>query len=67
MTRGERLLSGRMASWMDGVKSGSSATTADPSRWLTRGERLLSGRVATWMDRDEDAYRTIASDGASGR
>ena len=37
MTRVGRLLSGRMATWMDGVKSGYSAATADPSAPLRCG------------------------------
>ena len=37
MTRGGRLLSGRMAPWMDGVNSGYSATTADHSTSLGYG------------------------------
>jgi hypothetical protein len=34
MTRRGQLLSGRVATWMDGVKSGYSAKTADPSTTL---------------------------------
>src|SRR5277367_1334716 len=54
MTRGAQLLSEKMATWMDGVKSGYSAKTADPLRscgapvGMTRGEgwprlELLAG------------------------
>jgi hypothetical protein len=36
MTSGEGLLLGRVATWMDGVESGYSAKTADPSATLLR-------------------------------
>jgi hypothetical protein len=36
MTRRRQLLSGRVAIWMDGVRSGHSAKTADPSTTLLR-------------------------------
>jgi hypothetical protein len=49
MTRGRRLLFGRVATWMDGVKSGYSATTADPSTALLRSSgRDDKGRAVTF-------------------
>jgi hypothetical protein len=49
MTRGGLLLSGRVATWMDGVKSGYSAKTADPSIALLRSTgRDDNGRAVTF-------------------
>jgi hypothetical protein len=67
MTRGGRLLFGRVATRMDGVKSGYSATTADPSTALRsgrddKGRGLLFGRVATRMDGVKSAYSAKAAD-----
>jgi hypothetical protein len=67
MTRGERLLFGRVATWMGGVRSGYSAKTADPSTSLrvdgmTRGERLLFGRLATWMGGVRSGYSAKTAD-----
>ena len=47
MTRVGWLLSGRMATWMDGVKSGYSAATADPSTALRFG-RDDKGKAVTF-------------------
>ena len=47
MTRGRRLLFGRVATWMDGVKSGYSAATADPSTALRFG-RDDNGKAVTF-------------------
>jgi hypothetical protein len=47
MTRGERLLFGRVATWMGGVRSGYSAKTADPSTSLRYG-RDDKGREVTF-------------------
>ena len=46
MTRVERLLSGNVATWMDRIRSGYSAATADPSTALRSG-RDDKGRAVT--------------------
>jgi hypothetical protein len=69
MTRIVQLLSGRVASWTDGVKSGYSAKTADPSTALLRSSgrddkdsALLSGRVASWTDEVKSGYSAKTAD-----
>src|SRR5271155_3256560 len=64
MTRGGQVLSEKMATRMDGVKSGYSAKTADPSTTLlrssglgmTRGGQVLSETMATRMDGVKSGY-----------
>jgi hypothetical protein len=54
MTRRGRWLSGRMATWMDGVKSGYSAKTADPSTTLLRSSGRDDKERAVAFRKDGD-------------
>jgi hypothetical protein len=72
MTRGVQLLSEKMATGMDGVKSGYSAKTADASTALLqssgrddKGRQLLSEKMATRMDGVESGYSAKTADAST--
>ena len=54
MTRGEQLFSGRVATWMDGVETGYSVKTADPSTALRFGRDDKGRAVTLRKDSDSD-------------
>jgi hypothetical protein len=61
MTRGGRLLLARLATWMDGIRSGYAARTADPSTALRFG-RDDKGRVIAHLkvcESDRELFRAI--------
>jgi hypothetical protein len=67
MTRGGRLLLARLATWMDGIRSGYAARTADPSTTLRfgrddKGRALLLASLATWMDGIRSGYAARTAD-----
>jgi hypothetical protein len=58
MTRGERLLSGKVATWIHGGEVTPQRLLIPPLRFapvgMTRREWLLSGKVAMWMTRNSN-------------